>query len=243
MNTSDIVTKTEFARMVGRSQGAVSHWIAEGKIAGEAMVGEGTRARIRVPVALAQLGMTLDLGQQLAQARPVEPGAQDQAPASNPAPAERQSPGEASAGAADNTGDNVESFNTARAIQAERLRQERIKTRELEAKEAERRGLYVRASAARAEMVSRVSRMVVSTELFLGDVAADLAAAGPLDEDAIADRLLKGFRRLRQSWSDAAAADRDAADRLEPAETDGEDDGEDDGEGGADEDLAAAANA
>lgn len=66
-----LVGKGEFAKMVGRSAAAVSQWIASGKLAPPALVGEGRFAKIDVDAALAQLGLSLDLGQQLAQSRPI----------------------------------------------------------------------------------------------------------------------------------------------------------------------------
>ena len=69
-----LVTKAAFAERVGRSPGAISQWIAAGKIGGAALVGEGRRALIDVDQALAQLGRTLDLGQQLAQPKPLIAG-------------------------------------------------------------------------------------------------------------------------------------------------------------------------
>lgn len=70
---ADVVTKAEFAKLVQRDPAFVSRAIASGKLVGDALVGEGRMARIRVAPALAQLGRALDLGQQLAQANPVLP--------------------------------------------------------------------------------------------------------------------------------------------------------------------------
>lgn len=70
---SEIVTKLQFSQLVGRNPAFVTRAIQSGKISGAALVGEGRSARIRVAVALEQLGQALDLGQQLAQARPILP--------------------------------------------------------------------------------------------------------------------------------------------------------------------------
>lgn len=73
MSSSAIATKSEFATIVGRHPAFVTRAIAEGKISGDALIGEGRSSRIRVDAALAQLAIKLDLGQQLAQANPIIP--------------------------------------------------------------------------------------------------------------------------------------------------------------------------
>ena len=59
------MTKGQFAALAGVSQARVSQYLADGKISGEAIVGSGHRARIRVAMALEQLGRTLDPSQHL----------------------------------------------------------------------------------------------------------------------------------------------------------------------------------
>jgi hypothetical protein len=66
-----VVTKKEFAEMVGRSQGAISKWIKNGTISSSALVGFGVRAKINVDKAKKQLGINLDVGQQMGQGSPV----------------------------------------------------------------------------------------------------------------------------------------------------------------------------
>jgi hypothetical protein len=60
MKADDLVTKSAFASIAGVTAGRVSQWIADGKITGDALVGHGYRARIKVTAALAQLRRTLD---------------------------------------------------------------------------------------------------------------------------------------------------------------------------------------
>jgi hypothetical protein len=60
------VTKSEFAAAINVSVGRVSQYITEGKLSGDALVGDSRRAqRIRVDVAVAQLRVTLDQSQML----------------------------------------------------------------------------------------------------------------------------------------------------------------------------------
>jgi hypothetical protein len=70
---AEIVSKAEFAGLVKRDPAFVSRAISQGRIHGDALVGEGRGARIRVAAALQQLGRSLDLGQQMAQAAPILP--------------------------------------------------------------------------------------------------------------------------------------------------------------------------
>lgn len=78
--SEDILTKSQFARLIKRDPAFVTRAIDSGKLAGAALIGEGRTARIHVATALSQLAITLDLGQQLAQAAPILP-AVAQAPA------------------------------------------------------------------------------------------------------------------------------------------------------------------
>lgn len=60
-----LVNKSSFADLCHVSPARVSQWIADKKLFGEALVGEGRHARVRVTVACAQLKRTLDLSQRL----------------------------------------------------------------------------------------------------------------------------------------------------------------------------------
>jgi hypothetical protein len=64
--TDEIVSKSAFAGIAGVSKPRVSQWIADGKINGDAIVGHGHRARIRVAVAQEQLGLRLNILQRIA---------------------------------------------------------------------------------------------------------------------------------------------------------------------------------
>ena len=61
----DVVSKQDFAALVGVSPSCVSQWIARKKISGKALVGRGCRARIRVEAAREQLKKNLDIDQRL----------------------------------------------------------------------------------------------------------------------------------------------------------------------------------
>lgn len=67
----EIVSKSQFARLVNRNPSQVTRWIEDGKIFGPALDGEGRGARIVVSEAKHQLGLTLDASQQMAQPTPL----------------------------------------------------------------------------------------------------------------------------------------------------------------------------
>lgn len=58
-----ILTKAEFAAAIGVSAGRVSQYIADGRLDGEALVGEGRTQRINLAIATAQLRSRLDIAQ------------------------------------------------------------------------------------------------------------------------------------------------------------------------------------
>jgi hypothetical protein len=61
----DVVTKGRFAALAGVSRARLSQYLSNGQISGDALVGGGHRARIRVAVAMEQLGRNLDVSQHL----------------------------------------------------------------------------------------------------------------------------------------------------------------------------------
>jgi hypothetical protein len=73
MTEAAVLSKSQFAQQVGRDPAQVTRWIQAGKLSGDALVGKGRSARINLAAALRQLNIALDLGQQLAQAKPILP--------------------------------------------------------------------------------------------------------------------------------------------------------------------------
>lgn len=73
---SETLTKSQFAERLGRHPSQITRWIEAGKLQGKALVGDGRTARISLTEALRQLNLSLDIGQQLAQAKPILPGQQ-----------------------------------------------------------------------------------------------------------------------------------------------------------------------
>lgn len=198
MNT---VTKGKFAELVGRSPAAVSGWIREGKLHGNALVGEGRYALVNVEVALQQLGPALDLGQQLAQSRPIIGGGTG----------------------AEKPGSDQERLLKARADREElALQKER-------AEAAEASGRWMLTEAAMVEWSRQLAELVHATETWLVTEAAEECAraaasgAGPKELGAI---LRRSYTGLRQRLADVAASgagktDHDVSDDDEDAGMEG----------------------
>lgn len=194
MSEPQIVRKSEFAALSGVSAGRVSQWIAEGKISGAALVGEGRSAQINVAVAKQQLRASLDISQRFGM-NGVSTRLGEEAPAAAaplpPAIAESAPPI-----------DSVES-----RIKAEKLRQTMLTTRRLEEEDRARRGVYVKADDARAENTRLAAEMLKAFDAALSDFASALVAKFQMPERDALHLLRTEFRRVRQRAADRFAVD------------------------------------
>jgi hypothetical protein len=172
--SDQIVSKSEFAAIAGVGRVRVSQYLAEKKIYGEAIVGRGRKARIRVRVALEQLGRALDVVQHLGANGRARTQGNGDAPRSN---------GEVP--------DTVE-----QSIKAERLRQLALSNAKAVAEEAARSGRYMLADDARQEMGRVASQLMAAFQSALPELATAMAAAfkGVNQRDAL--------RTLRTAWQD-----------------------------------------
>ena len=192
MSEPQIVRKSEFAALRGVSAGRVSQWIAEGKISGPALVGEGRSAQINVAVATQQLRASLDISQRFG-LNGVSTRLGEETPVAAPPTAVL---GEAPPPV-------VDSVET--RIKAEKLRQTVLATRRLEEQDRASRGVYVKADEARAEIVRAVSEAMKASDGALADFASALAAKFHLPERDALHLLRAEFRRIRQRDTDRFA--------------------------------------
>ena len=183
-----LVKKSAFAARCGVSKVRVSQWIAEGKISGDAIVGEGRMAMIDVDLATAQLRERLQVNQRFGMnglstrldgAPPVASTAQLSLP----------------------LGDSVEA-----QIKAEKLRQAQLMTSRLEEEDRQRRGLYVEVKAARNEMARLAADLLRDFEGSLTDLSAALAGQFHVPARDVLHVLRKEFRRVRERLAGAHAA-------------------------------------
>jgi len=146
-----VISKSEFAAVVGVSPSRVSHWLRDGKISGDAVVGSGYCARIDVDLAKAQLAGSLDLSQRLgANGKARLEGASS----ASPAPSATLDAG----------------------IKSARLRQLELSNERAAAEAAADTGRFVEASAAKRELGRVASRLVVAFDGALPSMADALAA-------------------------------------------------------------------
>lgn len=189
----DIITKAELARRRGVTPGRVSQWLSEGKISGEAIVGEGRKARIRETVAVEQLRERLDITQrygnglatclQISRPPPVfEPACGPGAPgAAAPEPIRAIAPT-----------DPVEEL-----IKAARLEELQRRNRKSAEEETARAGRLVEADAA-AQQYGKIAAQIVGVmDGALGKFAAAFSARFQLPQRDALHLLRAEFREVR----------------------------------------------
>lgn len=207
-----LVTKAEFARRVKRSAGRVTQWIGEGKLHGPAIVPTAEGERIALEVAIAQLGITLDVGQQLGQESPILPLAAS-APAArlpglnlsaNAEKSDAAATGGADAEPIDELGDRIK---RAKVLSSE-IRAEQ----DLIAYKAER-GEWVRAADIRRAWSRNFNELCARIEAKLV-LDPETAAALGVDAKEAALVLRRRFRAIREQLAAEAAMQRDTLPRV-----------------------------
>jgi hypothetical protein len=166
--TEDIVTKGRFAVLAGVSQARVSQYLTDGQISGEAIVGSGHRARIRVAVAMEQLRRNLDVSQHL--------GAN----------------GRARVGSGDDDGTVEDAIKRARLEQLELANQHARAVREAAA------GRYVLADDTRQQMGAIAGRMLSAFDGSLGELAMAVAGKFNVPARDVLHVLRTTFRVIRE---------------------------------------------
>ena len=177
----DVVTKSAFASLCGVSCGRVSQWLADGKLDGEAIVGHGHRARIRIDVARRQLKQRLNITQRLATGRAKLDGEHGE---------ERQEW---------NPSLNVGVASPVEEdIKAERLAQLRHFNQRAAEEAALRAGAYVKAADARQQFGAIAARMLSTFEAsFLPIANAIVASRAQTSRDVL--------RSMRSTWREVRA--------------------------------------
>jgi hypothetical protein len=187
---NDVVSKSAFAVIAGVSRVRVSQWLSEGKISGDAIVGTGRHARIRVAAAMEQLKRNLDPVQHL--------GAN----------------GRAMLDGNDNTPpDTVEA-----AIKAERLRQLLLSNAKAEAEAAVRSGRYTRTDAARQELGRVAARLLAVFEASFVEFGNAIVSERPATTKDAVRVLRTTWRAIRVRQSKAVRNNADVIPPLEDGE-------------------------
>ncbi|WP_085032269.1 hypothetical protein [Ensifer aridi] len=195
---ADIMTKSAFAAHVGVSAGRISQYIAERKIFGDALEGEGRNAKIRASVAVEQLRKTLDPSQRF--------GANGTATRSAPAPVASELSVDEKPKAPVKPTVIVDPFID--EVAAEKLKQQKITTARMEREEALELGRYMLTDAARREMVKAVAEAFKVMEQGIPEMAKAIAAQFSVSTHDATHVLLKAFRdhRAKKARDFAAAA-------------------------------------
>ncbi|MHC2353809.1 hypothetical protein ACVMB3_003318 [Sinorhizobium meliloti] len=196
---ADIMTKSAFAAHVGVSAGRISQYIAERKIFGEALEGEGRNAKIRASVAVEQLRKTLDPSQRF--------GANGTATRSAPVASELSFDVPEKPKAPLKPTVIVDPFID--EVAAEKLKQQKITTARMEREEALELGRYMLTDDARREMVKAVAEAFKVMEQATPEMAKAIAAQFSVSTHDATHVLLKAFRDHRakkaRDFADAAA--------------------------------------
>ena len=193
---TEVISKGDFAKRRGVSAAAVSQWISSNRLTGDALVGEGRFAKINVAEAERQLGVTLDLGQQMAR------GGRPTASAAAPLSPED---------------DHQARYQKARADSAE-IEADRARSRQM----AER-GIYTLTEASRTAWSKVLSDLLHAVDQWLSDTAerlsAHIASGNGTDAKALTVFLRQEWRAFRTKRSTLAASASDALPELVPETT------------------------
>ncbi len=203
-----IVSKAEFARLRNVSRGRVSQWIGEEKISGEALVGKGRDAKIRVAVAVAQLRRRLDVSQSTglngldtdlsAPASSAPEPVSSEPPAASPAPLPSP-PAE----------ETIED-----QIKRERLESLQRQNRKLAEEEAARAGRYVLAEDMTRELGRVLMRQVAWFEGSLTELATAISAKFAIPQRDVLHLLRTEFRSCRERATAAMQTEAQAMPRT-----------------------------
>lgn len=173
-----ILRKSEFAKRKHRSAGCVTGWIKEGKISVAALIGTGTRARIWVEQAEADLAASLSPGQQISEEFPAN---------------ERPT-----------VGGERGLLAAVSELEIDRARRAKADADKAEhAAEAARRrldldvGRYMDATEARARMAKIAAQTVAAIELALPDLALALVDKFSIPQRDVLHVLREEFRHIR----------------------------------------------
>jgi hypothetical protein len=192
--TSEVTSKANFAKSCGVHKSRVSHWIAEGKISGEALVGEGRKQQIRVEVAKAQLRARIDIGQRFGNAIDTRLDAANSNP---PLGAEGVGPSTSSA----------QRNDLEEKIKLERFLTYRLENEKRLEEKAERQGRYTLAVAAKQAMGRIAGSMLTRFESLLPGFATSIAVHFKIPQRDVLHLLRTDFRGFRAQMAATTAHD------------------------------------
>ena len=197
MRSNGVVSKSEFARLMGVSRPCVAQWLKKRQIAGAAIVGGGAHARIRVAVAKRQLKRRLDPEQHIYNGK----AKLDSVPIEN------------------TYGVPSENTDTVEAIKAARLAQIELSNAKAALEAQVRSGRYVKADDARQDMGRLAAQLMAVFESSLTEFAQAIVAEPPKTTRDALRSLRAVWRKVREraartmKFVPATIEDTDADDR------------------------------
>jgi hypothetical protein len=195
------ISKAEFARRRNVSPGRVSQWIAEKKIFGSAIVGEGRGAQINEPIAVEQLRTKLDVLQMTGNGVATNLATPETSAAILPLlPRDLSALSPAGVEPADRV---EEKIKQARLEQIDRQNREGRRREALEA------GLLTDAAAAKAAAAREIAKIVTAFEGSLSDFAMAISAEFKLPQRDVLHLLRSKFRETRAGLAHDARAEAD----------------------------------
>jgi hypothetical protein len=167
------ISKTAFAEAVRVTPARVSQWLAEKKIFGDAIVGEGRSARIRASLAVQQLQSNLNFDRRIcANSSAKLDGIFPFSPIHTRDPIEEQ-------------------------IKRERLETARRTNRKMAGEEAARNGRYVLSEDARRSTGKAIVQVISSTEGWCSELASAIAAKFSIPQRDVLHLVRAEFRNFR----------------------------------------------
>ncbi len=180
----ETMKRAAFARFVNRDKSAVTLWVKSGKLSGAALAPNGD---IVVDAALAQLGIALDLGQQMAQAQPIAPAL--------------DLTGAATAPTKGTTSSDQHLLLKAKREEAE------ANAAAARRKEAQHNGTLVHRDEIAAEWTRTLTQLLADLDNSVDQMAENVAAKFKIDDRAVAFALREELRAWRAKVAKAAKAD------------------------------------
>jgi len=176
-----VVSKSEYAKMRGRTASAVSHWIRSGKLSGPALIGRGRMAKVVVEEADQQLATLLDIAQQEAQESPID--------------LQRDAVDEPPENVIGQRGGAQADYYSARA------RKQQAEAEIAEAKLKVQQGVYLMREEAEAAWSRTLAELVRLLDEIPGRPGEPVAAELGCDVRALTLALRRETKRVRAEWS------------------------------------------
>lgn len=223
-----LVTKSEFAALIGVTPGRISQYIRDGIVGSDALEGEGRSAKVRLAVATAQIKARRDVSQALGNGAATRVH-MDRAPAADLLPPMADTPPAPAAtdGPEKPQHDLPRTDPVADQIQKEKLAQARMATDKMRREEAAQNGRYMLSAEARAVATKAAAEIMTSVMAGLSDVANALAARFELPVRDVKHELQAAFRTVREEAAERHRENAAAIEALVSDEAAAEDDGED----------------